>query len=95
MNNDSIIKKLEVYNNARPGAATSELLVLKKLEKNHRIRYLSINSWYQQDKAGIEFFLLLNRTGNRALLNPKTNPNDAIEILDAALDYLSMLMYFL
>jgi hypothetical protein len=93
MNKNSIIEKLEVYNNARPGAETSELL-LKQLDKNHRIRYLSINSRYQ-DKAEIEFFLLLNRTGRRALLNPKTNPNDAIEILDAARDDLSMLLYFL
>jgi hypothetical protein len=82
MNNDSIIKKREVYNNARPDTVTSKLL-LKKLDKNHRIRYLSINS-RSQDKAEIEFFNLLNRTGRRALLSPKTNQNDAIEMLDAA-----------
>ena len=93
MKRDSIIEKLEVYNNARPTAPTSELL-LKQLDINHTIKYLSINSRYQ-DKAEIEFFLLLNRTNRRALLNPKTNPNDAIEILDAAKDDVSMLLYFL
>jgi hypothetical protein len=93
LHKESKLEKLEVYNTTRPSVTTSELL-LKELDRNHTIKQLSVNARYQ-DKANIDFFLLLNRTGRRALLNPRTNPEDAIAILDDARDDISLLFYFL
>jgi hypothetical protein len=93
LSRDSIIEKLELYNENRPSQSTS-VLILKQLDRNHTIKHFRVNARHQY-RSEIEFFLLLNRSGRKMILNPETSSEENFGVLDAAKDNVSLLMYYL
>lgn len=87
------LERLEILNGVHANQATS-LLLLKLLNTNHSLKYCKINL-KQQHRTKIDFYLLLNRSGRKTILNPDTTPLEAINVLSAVSSNVSVLMHLL
>jgi hypothetical protein len=87
------LERLEFSNGLLANDATSNLL-LRLLNANHHLQHLKVNL-RQHYRKEVEFYLLLNRSGRKVIMNPDTAPEEAINVLGAARANISVLMHLL
>lgn len=87
------LERLEIVSRFRASESTSYML-LKLLNTNHSLKHCKINLKHQY-RAKFEFYLLLNRSGRKVMMNPDTIPGVAVDVLVAASNNLSVLMQLL
>eukprot|EP00339_Tiarina_fusa_P004632 CAMPEP_0117036990 /NCGR_PEP_ID=MMETSP0472-20121206/26157_1 /TAXON_ID=693140 ORGANISM="Tiarina fusus, Strain LIS" /NCGR_SAMPLE_ID=MMETSP0472 /ASSEMBLY_ACC=CAM_ASM_000603 /LENGTH=328 /DNA_ID=CAMNT_0004746885 /DNA_START=354 /DNA_END=1340 /DNA_ORIENTATION=+ len=90
---NSTIQRIEVHNQHRVEDSTCEV-ILENLDKNHVIKHFNANVPYMYRRE-IDFYLLLNRTGRKVLLNPDSVPEEAVDVLAAANGNVGILMHLL